>query len=1028
MKNIVTNTDIDLIMEILRQARPIKAAVQKEESNNTLSSKEIEYNNSPRSYLKGPDTDGGLMLSRKNRKIYLQKKDEYFQEIKKHINDILNRLTEQDYKKLLDEGFQVEDLTVESLAGAIKMIKDFNNINKEKKEEASPKNKDKKISDDELNEKMKAYNIPVSDEAKDRIKEALNLSESIQNIEKKDILYLIGKNLPPTIENIYKARYSSKNNEANNKLSDADWDELIPKVSDFLNKVGIQLSNDTLDKARWLVENNLSLSKENINYITGLEKLARNYDKGMILERIFKGMGKGILPGDVPLLDENIEDKDVNRLLEDIHSINDEDIINSVKDRQEINIKNLVNSKEAEELDVEQEYEKMPADQKVKFITAKKQLEEIRLKMTAEAALRLEKKGFSIDTKPLEEVVEKLRQEEESYYKELLEQAEIKADEEKINLLRNTTESLKELKIIPAHVLGATLYDIEKHTISGLIGTGRSILIDLEKAKESYEALFTQPRTDYGDSIQKAFDNMESLMEEMGIEDTSYNKRAIRILGYNRMEITKEAIEEVKAYDLQVNYLIKNMTPALAVKIIKDGLNPMDLPIEELNYRLDKIREEESFSSIEKYSTYLYKLEKESKISEAERKAYIGIYRLLYQIEKSDGAALGAVIKSEREVTLNNLLTALRTMKKGKMDYNVDDNFGGLKELSFEKENISDQLGAVFSEQASQRNIHRSIIKQLLEEMNPGKLQRLHINNTDEEVQAQQNLWDTLGNMPIEKLLDQIKAMETNPGDDQAYFYEKLNQLRKIYENCDQAIHFLNNFKIPCTTGNLIMAEQILNNSMDVYKKLLHRNLKKKSQLTDKLIDKKTINEAYEQLEQEAKDIIEEKAKADDIDSFKLNELRNMGLQMQFIKTLGKREFYQLPLEMSGKLTNINLTIIRGKSDAGKVTVTLSSDKLGNIKAEARLKENTLSGYFACDHKDSISILKTKEDLLNSLLKEENLEIKQLNFYLQQAAKDIYGYQNTWESEGSSNPETERILYRVAKALIYMIKTAEEEL
>ena len=223
---------------------------------------------------------------------------------------------------------------------------------------------------------MKAYNIPVSDEAKDRIKEALNLSESIQNIEKKDILYLIGKNLPPTIENIYKARYSSKNNEANNKLSDADWDELIPKEIDFLNKVGIQLSNDTLDKARWLVENNLSLSKENINYITGLEKLARNYDKGMILERIFKGMGKGILPGDVPLLDENIEDKDVNRLLEDIHSINDEDIINSVKDRQEINIKNLVNSKEAEELDVEQEYEKMPADQKVKFITAKKQLEE----------------------------------------------------------------------------------------------------------------------------------------------------------------------------------------------------------------------------------------------------------------------------------------------------------------------------------------------------------------------------------------------------------------------------------------------------------------------------------------------------------------------------------------------------------------------------------------------------------------------------------------------------------------------------
>ena len=52
-----------------------------------------------------------------------------------------------------------------------------------------------------------------------------------------------------------------------------------------------------------------------------------------------------------------------------------------------------------------------------------------------------------------------------------------------------------------------------------------------------YEALFTIPRAEYGDSIRKAFSNMYSLMEEMGIENTEYNQRAIRILGYNRMVI-----------------------------------------------------------------------------------------------------------------------------------------------------------------------------------------------------------------------------------------------------------------------------------------------------------------------------------------------------------------------------------------------------------------------------------------------------------------------------------------------------------
>ena len=78
---------------------------------------------------------------------------------------------------------------------------------------------------------------------------------------------------------------------------------------------------------------------------------------------------------------------------------------------------------------------------------------------------------------------------------------------------------------------------------------GRDIITELDKAREAYETLFTEPRPEYGDSIQKAFSNISSLMEEMGIENTEYNQRAIRILGYNRMEITKEAIDEVKAYD-----------------------------------------------------------------------------------------------------------------------------------------------------------------------------------------------------------------------------------------------------------------------------------------------------------------------------------------------------------------------------------------------------------------------------------------------------------------------------------------------
>ena len=242
------------------------------------------------------------------------------------------------------------------------------------------------------------------------------------------------------------------------------------------------------------------------------------------------------------------------------------------------------------------------------------------------------------------------------------------------------------------------------------------------------------------------------------------------------MEITKESIEQVKAYDLSVNYLLENLNPEITLQIIRDGMNPMELPIDQLNSHIDRLKNQ-GYSSLEKYSSFLYKLEKEDDISESERKAYIGIYRLLYQIEKSDGAALGALIKAEQEVTLSHLLTALRTNKKGEMNYAIDDEFGVLQEAIAIKESITDQLGVVFkndpiildnSGQMTQNEIQNAIIKELLESLTPNKLHQLY----------SEHGWETIANMSTEKLLDQLKNMQNYPSEDQAYYNEKFKGFR----------------------------------------------------------------------------------------------------------------------------------------------------------------------------------------------------------------------------------------------------------
>lgn len=1036
------NNDIDLLLEILRKSRTLKASTEKKKENITQTETSKYIRNSKLSSISS-DIDGKLMLSVKNNDLNLRKNDKQFQNIKKYIEDIINRMTKEDYKLLYEEGFRIEDLSIEALSLALQYIKEYNSTDNSR--EDSDRSQNSKESKDNLIRKMESFNLPVTKESVDRINGALKLSEEIPNLEKKDVLYLLKKDLPFTIENLYKARYSRQNKSTVKKLSDSDWQELLPQIEEAINKTGLFADNSTIDNARWLIENDLPITKDNLKIVSGIDNLSKNYDKDQILNKILKGMRNGAYPEDVVLLDddklldgestystEDLSDPDwekVKHVIENIHENYDSEIIKAVKTDREMTLKGLEELRTSDNT-VEYTEDELTKEELAKVLAAKRQLEEIRLKMTAEAALRLERKGFSIDTRPLQEVVERLRYEEENYFRQLYEIEGIRPDENQIENLRLTTQSVRELKVMPAYILGATLHERDQQTMTGLLNAGKNMLDVLEKAKEAYEPLLTKPRSDYGDSIQKAFANMDSLMNEMSIEDTVYNRRAIRILAYNRMEITYENIEQVKAYDLKVNYLLNNLNPAVAVQIIKNGINPMDLNIEELNSLIEKLKSQ-GYSSLEKYSNYLYKLEKEGEISQAEKKAYIGIYRLLYQLDKSDGAALGAVIKSGREMTLNHLLSALRTNQKVNTDYKIDDEFGLLKDITYENETITDQLGAVFENQADQGNfaqgeILQSIVKQLLDSLSPEKLYGLHRKiKENSPYSTEAEVWDTIGNMTVEKLFDEIRDMKTDTGANQDFYYERLKELREIYTNCDQAIRFLNDFKLPCTTTNLIMAEYVLSNKDTLFKNM-KKQLKKTDDLTDTLIDKKTMNEAYDELEKEVNELIDRESEGEEIDSFKLNRLRSLGLQMQFIRNLAKREFYHIPVEVGGKITHVNLTIIRGKGEKGKVSVNYTSDSLGSIKAEATIKDNKLSGYFVCDNAEGLNLLKEQADKLKRYLENENLDIKQINFCLQRSPENIRGYINTEETQETGNPETEKILYRVAKAILNMITSAEE--
>lgn len=1007
----------------------------------------------------------------------------------------------------------------------------------------------------EIEEKLREMNIPATAENIAKLLKALSLSKAVTALDDKAMKYLIKNDVEPTIENIYKAQYSGSSKSR--PLSDMQWEELVKQAAQIIKEAGFMITEENLRTAKWLVDNQLPLTGETFSYRKELEDIKLNLDYEQLISKITDAMRAGIDPDKVRL--SSGKDYTPDRLVEDIACIKEEAITQAVKSDEELTISRLVkiqhslntnpdrkqipeqsgrepnpeamiskaehNKKSnkaeaskkteisnkadnkankvgmAEVNAAEHEYKNITTEiideNQYKEIKAKRQLEEIRLKMTLDTAAALQKKGIKVETLELTRVVEALRELENSYYVRLFKEIDAPATETDINLLRETTNSVEQLKTVPAYVLGSTLASRFIKTIPQLIEEGIKLTPAFEKAGAAYEALMTVPNREYGDSIQKAFGSISSLLDELGMENTEQNQRAVRILAYNSMEINEDSIRQVKAYDLQVNELIKNLHPAVTVRMIKEGINPLDMPVYRLNKEIDKLKKEQGISDEEKYSSFLHKLEKADGISEAERKAYIGIYRLLYNVAKSDGAAIGSVLKTGREVTLDNLLTAVATSRKGRVDAKVNDEFGILQDIQRNREAISSQLslfkddeerqGRQSAEQElsatgqanpsdlhgqvntvefqgqvnpadEQTDYYNRIIKQLKDELTPEIIERrlqearsyikqgtrqadsLLQNTTFEHADdASDEIWELIKDIPIEKLYErQLNDQPAETVADEAY-RETVSQIRLLCKNAEQAIRFIKDYNIPGTPVNLIMAGQLLSNKESPFKRLvklqqekkdlkLDKSIKEIKNLSDKIVDKQTMTEAYAELEDSVQQTIEAVCAGEETDSITIDRYISLQQQLSFLTRLASKEFYQIPVMTDRGITNVNLTIIRKAQSFGELAVMTSSDKLGNIKAELALKADKVTGYISCDRQEGLDKLKGYSTELERAAEECSLHMDKLDYVLIKRDAAVFSNRiGANEDQTDKNPDTERILYSLAKSLLRVVSLADSD-
>lgn len=817
---------------------------------------------------------------------------------------------------------------------------------------------------------MKAYDIPATDDNIKAGTDAIDRAKSITNISNETKAYLVRNNMNPTVSNVYKATYSSsqvqnykqkvgitdnvkqlyddnqygdKGAGSQGKISDELFDELKPQLKQILEEAHIDSSDENLNQCRWLIDEDIAVTPDNVllaNQIDGITAAGENVSSDFYARAVTEALAMGKKATDATMSQDGLTFDMAKKACDVLAEATADDIVTLESDNMPVTIENLSKliaargkDSAASQASANKALDNQITDSReARLVTAQRKLEEARLSMTAEANLSLIKKGVSIDTEPIERVVELLKQQENKYYGALFGESSVEASDDRVRMYNNVCDIFNQMKQQPAYVLTLESAD---DTAYELYTAGKAMKQSLEAAASGYETLMTSPRADMGDSISKAFQNVDDILKELQLDTSESNRRAVRILAYNSTDITEDNIKQIKSVDEQVQRALNDMTPAVTIEMIKRGISPLDMSMSDISETARRIKSENPDERDEKFSEFLWKLEKKNEISEEERDSYIGIYRLISQVEQSDGAVIGSLVNQGADITMKNLLTAVRVRGKSAMDYKVDDTFAGVDSVS-RGIKIDSQIESAY---------HTNCLRDVLDTLSPEKMEFV------------QN--DSWLDMTPEQLRQAVYEANEDSALSEQYATEQLRQFNQAVSAPENVYAFLEKYDVKTTAENLMAASRLMKNPSEAVRNLWERGDSATARalldetlrrFSESVKNPKELAQAQETLADTAEHVMDSMIIEDrHTGSIDIRQMKLLCSQLRIASNMSRQENYIVPIETADGVTGMKLRIVRGEDKKGLVDIFLEDKKCGRVDAYFEAKENSVSAMIVTD-------------------------------------------------------------------------------
>ena len=182
--------------------------------------------------------------------------------------------------------------------------------------------------------------LPATEENVADIQETLEQAADLTTCSDEAVKYMLDNELEPTVENLYKAQHSSGIMPQQDMAITLD-DSLTGQVSQVIMQAGRSVDDTTLAVSQWMLENQIPLTAENLNYVMDLKDMKLPPEVDQVMGAVIQAVTEGGRPGNAVILDGYSNIDRAQQSAQVIEQATDADVWNVVQRGMPVTIESL---------------------------------------------------------------------------------------------------------------------------------------------------------------------------------------------------------------------------------------------------------------------------------------------------------------------------------------------------------------------------------------------------------------------------------------------------------------------------------------------------------------------------------------------------------------------------------------------------------------------------------------------------------------------------------------------------------------